>query len=347
MEMAIRLTTESEKDPSSPTYLEPFDNTKLTAINTCPTWGIIRYGHHKAWPNERGTAAALNAGSAAHDVFAASRVWRLHHMQGLPEVAQHTGLRIFGTERWSGMGGSLLTIPKPGRSDYLAFCLEALYNSGLIDDPAEKRKGMAAVEESCIIYLDRYDERNDVFVSDNFVGVEQPFDLVITYGTLEFRFTGKIDAVEKHGEEPWVHENKTASRLNDAWIASFQLAHQVTGYVVAASFLTNVNITNCRVHGLSIPLPKNYDLGGLANEDVVRKAHHIVAWLRWVRHTLDIYEQFKATPMDSPQYTHSCNRFFRPCSLIPYCAGNDETKAEIWDFLVDDEWSPLHETKPK
>jgi hypothetical protein len=28
--------------------LEAFDHTKLAAINTCPTWGILRYQMHKS-----------------------------------------------------------------------------------------------------------------------------------------------------------------------------------------------------------------------------------------------------------------------------------------------------------
>ena len=65
-----RLATEADAD------LPAFDNTKLTAINQCPTWGIVRYGLHKTMSGG-GRAMALEAGSACHEVFAALRLWQL------------------------------------------------------------------------------------------------------------------------------------------------------------------------------------------------------------------------------------------------------------------------------
>jgi hypothetical protein len=41
----FRLATEQDAE------LETYDHTKLSAINTCPTWGILRYTMHKQMPS--------------------------------------------------------------------------------------------------------------------------------------------------------------------------------------------------------------------------------------------------------------------------------------------------------
>ena len=58
-----------------------FDNTKLVALNTCPTWGIIRYEHHRTYLSGN-RAMALEAGGAAHQAFAAVRLCDLHWSGG-------------------------------------------------------------------------------------------------------------------------------------------------------------------------------------------------------------------------------------------------------------------------
>jgi hypothetical protein len=68
----LRLTTDADM------HLPAYDNTKLVAINTCPTWGILRYSMHKTMSAPGVTRAmALEMGSAAHEVFAAVRLWQI------------------------------------------------------------------------------------------------------------------------------------------------------------------------------------------------------------------------------------------------------------------------------
>ena len=59
----------TEADAWLPTY----DHTKLSAINTCPTWGIVRYDMHLRMPGQ-GRALALEAGTAMHECFAFIRL---------------------------------------------------------------------------------------------------------------------------------------------------------------------------------------------------------------------------------------------------------------------------------
>jgi hypothetical protein len=94
---------------------------------------------------------------------------------------------------------------------------------------------------------------------------------------------------------------------------------------------------------MAIPLPRSYDFGGIVNEFVTRTDQDFAHWFQWFWHTTRIYEQHKDDPNNAPRYTHSCNRYFRPCSFIPYCAATDEERAQIFDEMVDDEWNPLLE----
>ena len=77
--------------------LESFDYTKLSAINTCPTWGIIRYSKHLTMPGG-GRAMALEAGSAMHECFSVIRLIQLGHIQGqcLRAHMHYHGIRQIG-----------------------------------------------------------------------------------------------------------------------------------------------------------------------------------------------------------------------------------------------------------
>ena len=58
-----------------------YDFTKLTAINTCPTFGVLRYALHRTEVpmTASGRNLAIEAGKACHDFFAAVRMWTLLH----------------------------------------------------------------------------------------------------------------------------------------------------------------------------------------------------------------------------------------------------------------------------
>lgn len=373
----VRLTTDADKD------LPTFDNTKLSAINQCPTWGLIRYEQHKTMPGA-GRAMALEAGKAMHDVFAAVRLWQLGFLQGQKMLMIHHGARLFGRARWGKMSGWLVdtsTLPygmvdKDDDTARLNFVLEALYTSGFYDDPNDNRRTMRNMEECAIAYLNKYQwDKWPVWVRDphdpeSDVGIEVPIDIVITFTyddpilistgagfgvttiggekSLSIRFTGRMDGVHTDGEEIVVQENKTASRLNDAWFQSFELSHQITGYMLAMKLWTGKEVSKAVVRGITIPLPKSYDFGGVATHVVRRDSDAFAHWFNWLHHTVsEIWLPNKDNVINAPRYTHSCNRYFRPCSLIPFCAVPDEDKQAVLDDMEYKPWSPLaeeHET---
>ena len=104
MKFNIRLPNEDD-DLNS---LQAFDFTKLSAVNTCPTWGIVRYGYHKVF-STTSRAMALEAGSACHEVFASARLFDLlefSHLaypdiqkEKIADLVEKCSLRMFGEER--------------------------------------------------------------------------------------------------------------------------------------------------------------------------------------------------------------------------------------------------------
>lgn len=332
-------------------HIEAFDNTKLTAINTCPVWGIIRYGMHKRMSGS-GRAIPLEAGAACHEVFAAIRVLDLWKHQGFESLAQFHGRRLFGEDRFSAMCDSF----RPGddeRTQGVNFALTALHTSGFYDDPNDKRRTLSNLEEACIAYFDRWSFGHwPIWVRDKSdprsdVGIEIPFDMLITFNMVDgseikARFTGKVDGIHLHRDGWNIHENKTASRLDDAWRESFRMSHQITGYTIAMSVHTVQDIGYATVLGTAIPQPRHAEFGGNVRESVSRPDYMKERWFNWFLETVIMYQRYKDDILNAPQYTHSCNRYFRSCSLIPFCSADQEEQVTILSELEHDEWSPLH-----
>jgi hypothetical protein len=211
------------------------------------------------------------------------------------------------------------------------------------------------MEEAIYVYVNRWHWDHPVWMRDasdptSDVGIEIPFDVRVQITssaraeveTTTFRLTGRIDGIHWNTRhELTIHDNKTASRLNDAWSQSFLLSHQVTGYCVAATVFAQHPVNNAEILGLALPLPKTYDFGGYIREPVSRHEWHYSRWVDWLVHTIAMARQYKDNPYDAPKYTHSCNRYFRPCSFIPFCDTDPEEQHRIVDEMVTDEWSPL------
>lgn len=344
--------------------LPTYDNTKLVAINTCPLWGISRYTHHKTFEG-MGRAMALEAGAAAHEVFAAHRLYCFAEFgpkfyetdeATIQRTFTDAGRRIFGDVRFEEMVRAV-DESEDFRTRCQQFSLTALYNCGFYDDPGDKRRTTTNIEEMCIAYMDKYDWRNELpyWDGNEFVGIEIPVDVVMfiqyeddsDYGaaTAVIRFIGKADGVHyasKEREAIRVHENKTASRLGDAWEMSWETNHQPTGYMIALTAITGMEINQSVMLGTCLPLPKAYAINGLSRV-IARRAHwQFAEWFDWLLHTHLIHEKHKDDPMAAPMYTHSCNRYFRPCSFIPLCAEEPDVRREMFDTMTKQEWSPLH-----
>lgn len=347
LSMTVRQSTENDKK-----LLKPYDNTRLVAVTTCPTWGVMRYGLNLRMPSA-GEAMPLLAGSVAHEVIAAARVYSLIE-RDLHLHAATAGIRLFGEERFNHMYEQIQK-GEDTIQNRLRFSLEAFYSSRFAEDPRDKRRTTANLEEAFLVFLNMYDHTREVYIEDEndptkYIGIETPFDLVVTIEIKDHvvpfmrRFIGKIDGivVTPRGRQLEVDEYKTASRIDEAWEASFEMSHQVTGYLLAASSIIKEPLDRGKVWGIQIPQPRGY-ISGFAEIPFKRTPHMYREWFAWFYNAVMLYDAFDDDPSSAPKFTHSCNRYFRPCSLIPYCtAPPDERKAMLPEFEYN-EWNPLHE----
>ena len=342
MNYNIRLATKDDD------HLSWIDHTKGAAINTCPMWGMVRYVKGLT-PTAEGRNLALEAGSASHEVFAAARYASLfegdHREFAIDKCREHFGPDRFDTMHVLYRTGDTI------EEKLTNFSLEALHTSGYYDDPRDKRRTLQNIEDACRAYLQHYNFRAwTPYVAEDvgFIGIEVPINIYVEHGARRFRFVGKVDAIIDNADngEIEVHENKTGSRINDAWAMSFHMSHQVTGYIFAAKYILpereKRNITSGIVHGLQIPLPRNVEIGGIVAERVTRTTENFERWLAWLLDTYKTIEKYRDDVLSSPMYTHSCNRYFQPCMFIPFCTiDRDEQEVMLVDEFREDIWNPL------
>lgn len=309
-------------------------------------WGVV---HSQKTYSTSARAMALEAGEVMHQVFAAIRIWQLDKHQRLHRHAENVAARIFGRSRWNAALAEV-DASLEERDQILQLCFAILHGAGFYDDPSDNVRTLSNMELATITYVDEQLPKMDnwpIWVADKkdpkcFVGIEQVFDVILTYeDEREIRFIGTVDGLVVdvyRGERLTLDENKTASRLDDGWINSFELSHQVTGYIAATSAVLKLPVWHSRVTGLKIkPTNKGEDK---YVKIVSRNASHVHVWSEWVRHTVDLYETYRDRFEDAPRYTHSCNRYFRPCSLIPFCADTADGRMEQWAEMVTPQGSP-------
>lgn len=355
-----RMATEDDE------HLPAYDHTTLSNINVCPTWGVIRYIKHLKMPSSH-RQMALEAGSAAHEGFAAVKWYQFYSRQVSNKceanIAERHGLRLFGEERFGEMRDTLSNTATD-RTNLVNFAILAIESSGFYDDISDNRRTMSNICESFIAYIDRYDlDRYPIWVRDkedasSDIGIEIPFNIVVTI-TYEFqegnsngatirathcsRFTGKLDGLHINKDHLMVREEKTGARLDDAWLSQWILSHQVTGYCVAASTFTNLECLDAMVSGMRIPIGNNPG-EGIRIEKVTRNLEMIEKWTEWFVYTADVAETYRDDPLSAPMFTHSCNRYFSSCSFMPLCAGVDRNDKEaVMNQMEYDRWSPLDE----
>lgn len=262
--------------------------------------------------------------------------------------AKATSDRIFGKERWKVMLERVdWELPDREQLQQLAFA--ALHTSSFEDNPDDAVRTLSNMELSSIVYIDEQLPKMDswpIWVADkkdpkSAVGIEQVFDCILEYADGKIiRFIGTLDGVvtDWHRDRIVLDENKTAYRIDDAWKYSFDMAHQITGYIAAASAVYGLPIEWARVTGLKIkPTGRGEDVYPML---VKRNPDSFIHWARWVRHTVDIAELYQDDYENAPRYTHSCNRYFRACSLIPFCCDTAEGRRVQYGEMVSVEGSP-------
>lgn len=284
--------------------------------------------NQKKYPTEA-RSMALEAGSVMHEMFGAVRIWQLHYVQKLPEHAREVGKRLFGAQRWSKCW-SYCVNHTDERESCMELCFAILASSGWKDDEKDNVRTMTNMELSTIIYIDERLPRLEnwsIYVEDEknpkcMVGIEQVFDVVLTFeDNVEYRYVGTIDGLirKEATKEYFLDENKTAARIDTAWRNSFDMRHQVTGYCAASTSVFGFRTLRSRVTGLRIK-PANRGEDVYPFEPIERTEDAIQHWATWLREHAETYERFKDDFEHATRYTHSCSRFFRPCSLLSFCS---------------------------
>jgi hypothetical protein len=348
--------------PTTDLTLPWVDYSTMSAVNTCPRWGIIHSIHGKRLSAGTERVLPLEAGRAMHDVFAACRFFDLIHSIPAGEAnKQHRideyARKLFATpeypDRWF-TATRYLASKEDAETRCMQMCLSLLETCGYYDDPRDNKRTQANLESAAINYVQRYPLGRFIpILTDTLIGIEVPFDVTIYNDNKQpiTRFIGRVDGVcidtlRPSDTTPEVHENKTGSRIDTVWSNSFDTSNQVTGYCIAMEVMLGLPIRNVVMWGLQLPVPKSSSYSdGMMRYPTGRTEGAFYEWQTWVQHTLDIIAKYKDTPTDAPMYTHSCNRYFRSCSFIPLCCESREQRKHIFDNeMVTDRWSPLAET---
>lgn len=341
-------------------HLPWVDFSGLTAVSTCPRWGVIHSIHGKRMPHGESRAMALEAGSAMHDVFAAVRMFDLiKHLGSVPDDLYAYGKKLFTNklfpDRWDRALEYIKADSEDAATQCMQFALYMLETSGFHDDPNDKRRTQSNLEVAAIMYVERYPLGRYIPVYNEGhidCGIEVPFDITLNIdGVDTVRFVGKVDGVCRDHQQKHlpieVHENKTGARIDTTWAVAFEVGHQPTGYTVAISTLLQKRITDCVIWGTQIPVPKSSSFGdGSMRYPVSRNDEQVIEWMRWVGDTLDVINRHIDAPTEAPMYTHSCNRYFRSCSLIPLCVESREQRKKMFDNeMITERWNPLEQAE--
>lgn len=331
--MKARLTTASDL------HLPYYTHSMMEAVSMCPKWGIIR-NVLRLYYRSTYRSMALEAGSAMHDVFAGFRLWTLFRYQSLPEHFKFHGKRLFGLQRFTNCWEER----KEPEDELLAFLFNLLNTSGFYDDPDDKIRTMSNLETSTIFYVRRLMstiEKNPVWVQDrndpsSLVGIEVPFDIVINE---ELRVIGMIDGIADRGEYVRPEENKTASRLDDAWREAWRVKHQVVGYKVATGVVTARPINDeTRIIGMKLKQTRSHE--DMVDFTEYRDVDAVADWERTLYFIHEVVSKYRDAPLDAPMFTHSCNRFFRPCGFVDLCSGSRDDQEDILASMEQTDLSP-------
>lgn len=297
-------------------------------------------------------AMALEAGHLMHQVFAGVRIWQLLKTQDLPDHADVVATRIFGHDRWD--NAFMQSDSYADETEQLnALCSAILDTADWLDDPNERNRNMHAFSLCSYKYVNEvlpYMEDYPIYVEDRKdpncqVGIEQVFDVVLTYtDSHQIRYVGTIDGLVQAvrvKDKPWMLEdNKTSVRLDTAWRDSFNMSHQVTGYCASSTAVFGFPVWRNRIVGSKIRPTGGAD-DFLAFNPLERTGDMIQSWAAWMYDTERTYTRYENDFENAPTYTHSCNRYFRTCALMPFCTDTADGRRETYDeHMVPVEMSP-------
>lgn len=352
-----------------------YDFSMLNSINTCPFYGIVRHIHNKVFDvSERNMA--LECGDLCHKCFACYRALSIY-FRGIEENNQT--IELIGRKELVKV--FLKTIDNISEGEALEFVEDCLIqteekttklakytvfsdflidNSGYYEDPEDKKRTVENIKASLLAYCSSFLEiilTEPVWIEDindpnSKVGIEVQFDtnILISFDSKaqehvqNIHYIGAIDGIHVRQDESLIiHENKTASRLDDSWANQWYKSHQITGYCLAASYFTGKSCLQARVLGMQIPVPK-YSGYAFRSERVDRQQDDFSDWARWVLTNHQIIEEYKQFPEKAPMNTHACCKYYKACAFLPLCIEKEKERYRIINEEMQEQpWSPLDE----
>jgi hypothetical protein len=338
LQYIVRKTTDEEFKAKMP-YLT---SSMAEAVNTCPRWGIVHSVLGKRFVTGY-RQMALEAGSLMHDVFMCLNLMQVGVVQGFSNHMHFQGNLLFGNQRWefiweagNGPADTDLTIEDVNRFERILFAV--IGTSEFFDDPDDRNRTLSNLEH-CSLELLQYWFMNlqhlPIYIEDRSnprcrVGIEISldcvFEITMPTGKLhKIRCIGLADAVYQNVETLAISlgEYKTAASMNDAWRLAFDTRHQITLYNALLQAYFGVQDTfNTILTGSSIPVKKTSL--PVQHFTVARDQENIQQLLNTFIFTESLVDKYTSIPLATPMFTHSCNRYFRPCSLLDLCTAAKE-----------------------
>lgn len=349
---SVRPTTQDEINNDLP-YVT---SSMVEAIATCPRWGIIHNVQHKRFVTGY-RQMALEAGSLMHDVFAAFNLFHVMVEQTLPGHAEFHGNRLFPEGRYNAINfkeAERRWQDRPNKGfEYLVYSV--IGSSDYYDDPNDRNRTLANLEHvglelghhylsNLAAYSIHIDDASDPTAA---IGIEKSLDVVFTAymsddSIRQFRFIGLADALYHNPVTSIVAlgEYKTTSSMNDGWREAFRTRHQLSAYYGALhAYFENIK-GDIILTGSTIPVRKTTTpvMTFAEGRDVQSVRNFITTAL----FAMDVATQHPGIEaVNAPMFTHSCNRYFRPCSMLDLCTAADEDRGIIWEQMqIDNNLSP-------
>lgn len=349
MQVTVRKTTDEEHAVKRP-YLT---SSMVEAVNTCPRWGLVHNVHGRQFSIGH-RQMALEAGSLMHEVFSCLNLLQVGVFQRLPNHMHNKGRELFGVSRWKHMFAAMSPNDEPLSENmtrrFEKFIYACIATSEFHDDPNDKNRTVTNLE-ICSLELLQYWMMNfarfNIYIedrdrSDCVIGIEQSLDVVFEVidddndVTMSQRFIGLADAVYQ-GEEGNVvlGEYKTTSSMNEGWREAFKTRHQITAYqAMLQAYFDKVELKTI-ILGSAIPVRST--AMPVQHFPIERDQGNILEFLETVKFTGQIIKDNYLDPLHAPMFTHSCNRYFRPCSMMDLCTAEKSDQYIMYDQMYTEE----------
>lgn len=362
LQYIVRATTDEEYKAKMP-YVT---SSMIEAVNTCPRWGVIHNVLGKRFTSGY-RQMALEAGSLMHEVFSCLNLVQIGLHQGLPEHMHFNGELLFNKQRWEYIWNETTKkTPEPTIDDTNALermVFACIGSSEFYDDPNDRNRTVSNLEH-CSLELLQYYLINliqlPIYIADEKdaskpVGIEMSLDAVFeidgkksTFQTHNgnafdiqekklIRCIGLADVVYQNPETKAISlgEYKTASSMNDAWRMAFDTRHQITLYnALLQAYFGYQQSFNTILIGSAIPVRTTSI--PVQHFQVDRDQENVNELLNTFAFTQGMIEQYRDKPLETPMFTHSCNRYFRPCSMIDLCTAAKDDQYIMLDTMVDE-----------